>query len=589
MKKYLFIIAFGLLLNKGNAQQITFEKEYGSANSMNAPLDVSLVYVDPSKPQEERISSSVLETKNSTYIKLTAEYGHTEDLDIRMAKTNKYGKILWSKVFGREGEDIGKSMQLTSDGGIVFTGSTNSFGEGGFDVQLTKTDSLGNALWTKTYGGAGNEYGESVKETADGGFIIVGRTNSSGAGNMDVYVIRTDSNGNLTWAKTIGGANEDFGTAVTETANGFCVAATTKSYGAGSYDIYLIMLDQAGDKIWEKTIGGMDAEIAETMQSAMDGGFVITGSTLSSGAGMEDLFLVHTDVNGNSTWAKTYGGMEADKGYSVKQTTDGGYIVAGETKSLGLSMDLYLIRTDSAGSLLWSRIYGGDQREVGNEVLATSDGGYAVLGTTESFTPGKIESYFVKVNASGKTLCHFNEEVSMTGDVLFSSSTPSLSLSSGSLVAGTYVMNDNEFILENTRVSCSSSAYTQEDAFNSLTEDTNFIADPNDQDSTAGNFSTAPFVSKAVIPFSSGIAMNVYPNPGAGADVKVLMHASEQEEVLVVVYDALGRENFSKVLVMEENTDNVIAIDPDGALKPGVYMITATSQKSNFSKKLIIK
>lgn len=592
MKKHLFIIAFGLLLNKSHAQE-TFEKAYGNASSLEAPYDAfPTFYFDTLNFELEKTGNTFQQTPEGGFLKLSQEQSNTSALNIRISETNKYGKLSWSKVIGGDGDDIGKSLQRTADGGYVFTGATNGFGAGGFDVRLTKTDSAGNELWTRTYGGAANDYGEAIQQTMDGGYIIAGRTRSFGQGRMDAYVIKTDASGNALWSKTFGGADWDWANSVRElSTGGFIIAGTTNSLGAGKNDIYMIRLDEHGNSLWEKTIGDVDDESANSVQTTLDGGFIIAGSTSGFGAGKEDVLLVHTDANGEVTWSKTFGGYDNDNGTFVRQITDGSYVICGETKSFWAELtSMYLIKADSTGNLIWSKTYGGEGRSTGEEFVQTTNGGYAIIGATENLLSGKYETFLVRTDAEGNTMCHTENMPSASENVLMMASLPGNGPTfSGLPLTGDYHMIYNaEYTPENTRVKCSGTLLTSTDAFNNMTPDTTII-NSNDNDSAASGFSAAPFVSKAVTPFSSGMSMNVYPNPGTGTDVKVAIHASKEEEVLVVVYDALGRENFSKVLVMEENTDNVIAIDPEGVLKPGVYMITATSQKNNFSKKLIIK
>ncbi|NQS97598.1 MAG: right-handed parallel beta-helix repeat-containing protein, partial [candidate division Zixibacteria bacterium] len=206
-----------------------------------------------------------------------------------------------------------------------------------------------NEQWWQTFGGSSGDVGKSVQQTSDGGYIIAGYTYSYGAGYADVYLIKTDANGNETWSQTFGGSESDRGNSVQQTADGgYVIAGYTSSYGAGGNDVYLIKTDENGNETWSQTIGGSDFEKAYSVQQTADGGYIIAGYTSSYGAGGYDAYLIKTDTSGNEQWSQTFGGSDNDFGYSVQQTSDGGYIITGRTESYGAgSYDVYLIRVDS--------------------------------------------------------------------------------------------------------------------------------------------------------------------------------------------------------------------------------------------------
>jgi len=305
---------------------------------------------------------------------------------------------LWTKTYGGADKDYGYSVQQTSDGGFIITGYTESFGAGGYDVYLIKADSSGDTLWTKTYGGANDDYGRSVRQTSDGGFLITGGTYPFGAGAYDVYLIKADSSGDTLWTKTYGGTDTDIGESVQQTSDGgYIIAGYTHSFGAGENDVYLIKADSSGDTLWTKTYGGADADYGYSVQQTSDGGYIIAGGTISFGAGESDVYLIKADSSGDTLWTKTYGGADADYGYSVQQTSDGGYIIAGGTISFGAGeSDVYIIKADSSGDALWTKTYGGTDYDNGHSVQQTSDGGYIIAGRTESFGAGSRDVYLIK-------------------------------------------------------------------------------------------------------------------------------------------------------------------------------------------------
>ena len=315
------------------------------------------------------------------------------------------GDTLWTRTYGGSGNDYGYSVQQTTDGGYIVAGVTKSFGAGENDVYLVKTDAEGDTLWTRTYGGSDDDYCWSVQQTTDGGYVIAGFTYSFGAGSCDAHLIKTDTNGDTLWTHTYGGSESDYSQSVQQTTDGgYIIAGFTSSFGAGSNDYYLVKTDANGDTLWTRTYGGSGRDDGYSVQQTTDGGYIIVGWTQSFGAGMNDVYLVKTDADGNSLWTRTYGGSANDCGWFVQQTSDGGYIIAGETASSGAgSSDYYLVKTDANGDILWTRTYGGSSYDASWGIQQTTDGGYVVIGFTYSFGVGG-DIYLVKTDANGDSL-----------------------------------------------------------------------------------------------------------------------------------------------------------------------------------------
>jgi predicted secreted protein len=311
-------------------------------------------------------------------------------------------ELEWSKTFGNAGDDFGDSVQQTADGGYVIAGFTDSYGAGGDDVWLIKTDSDGNQVWNKTFGGASDDVGWSVQQTSDGGYVVAGDTESYGAGGDDVWLIKTDSDGNQVWNKTFGGASDDIGWSVQQTSDGgYVVAGGTGSYGAGQEDVWLIKTDPEGNKVWDKTFGGTSDDAGISVQQTSDGGYVVAGFTESSGVG-GDASLIKTDSDGNKVWDKTFGGVSFDDGESVRQTSDGGYVIAGYTESYGAGgEDVWLIKTDSNGNEVWDKTFGGASDDAGWSVEQTSDDGYVLAASTESYGGGGDDAWLIKTDSDG--------------------------------------------------------------------------------------------------------------------------------------------------------------------------------------------
>jgi hypothetical protein len=260
--------------------------------------------------------------------------------------------VTFAKTYGGAADEWASSVQQTPDGGYIVAGWTGSFGAGG-DILLIKTDANGNIIWAKTYGGTDYEDAPSFQQTSDGGYILASYTYSFGAVNRDILLIKADANGNVQWAKTYGGTGDDLVSSVQQTSDGgYIVAGYTTSFGASSFEIFLIKTDANGNIIWAKTYGGTYWDEASSVQQTLDGGYIVAGFTPSFGAGGWDIFLIKTDANGNIIWAKTYGGASYDYSHSVRQTSDGGYIVAGYTYSFGVGYyDIFLIKTDANGNI----------------------------------------------------------------------------------------------------------------------------------------------------------------------------------------------------------------------------------------------
>jgi hypothetical protein len=308
------------------------------------------------------------------------------------------------KAIGGPGAEMGNSLIQTSDGGYAIAGHTKSFGAGDWDIYVVKLDANGNLQWTKTIGGESDDWGFSLIQTSDGGYAIAGFTSSFGAGQWDVYVVKLDAHGNLQWTKTIGGKKEDVGLSLIQTSDdGYAIAGFTSSFGAGLSDAYLVKLDANGNLQWTRTIGGPGDEIGNSLIQTSDGGYVIAGLTYSFGAGEDDVYVVKLDAHGNLQWTKTIGGKNIEEGISLIQTSEGGYAIAGITTSFGAGgHDVYVVKLDAHGNLQWTKTIGGKGWDVGFSLIQTSEGGYAIAGITTSFGVGEANVYVVKLDAHGK-------------------------------------------------------------------------------------------------------------------------------------------------------------------------------------------
>jgi hypothetical protein len=319
-----------------------------------------------------------------------------------------YSQISFDKNFegGFMDSDESFCVVQTGDGGYAMSGATWTSDDTGYDMTIMKVDETGNHLWTKTYGaGSWNmEIAYGLTETTDGGFMICGGTDGFTGNDDDIWIIRLDENGDSIWSNTFGGSSLEYAHAVIQTNDdGFLIVGSTSSFGQGSDDVYLVKTDENGVEQWSKTYGTPSGDVAYSVQQTTDDGFIVAGST----NGYMDAYIIKTDVNGDSLWTRTFGGGPTDEFFSVKQTTDGGYITAGATMSTGAgNYDLWLMKLGANGEMTWDKTFGGEERDKGWSVVQSDDGGYLIVGSTESYAQAEEDEgvYIVKTNASGDTL-----------------------------------------------------------------------------------------------------------------------------------------------------------------------------------------
>jgi hypothetical protein len=363
--------------------------------------------------------------------------------DVYVVKLDANGNLQWTKTIGGESDDWGKSLIQTPDGGYAITGYTRSFGVGDWDVYVVKLDAHGNLQWTKTISGESDDWGLSLIQTSDGGYAIAGDTKSFGAGGYDVYVVKLDANGNLQWTKTIGGPEGDGGSSLIQTSDGgYAIAGSTTSFGAGGYDVYVVKLDANGNLQWTKTIGGPKDDWGKSLIQTSDGGYAIAGSTNSFGAGDLDVYVVKLDANGNLQWTKTIGGPKREWGSSLTQTSDGGYAIAGRYFLIGdygevYAGYVYVVKLDAKGNLQWTKTIDVKNEYISEpSLIQTSDGGYAIAGTTTSFDAGDLDVYVVKLDKNGDACCAVSQTSQVGSGGTLGSPTPSIG-SGGTLTSPT--------------------------------------------------------------------------------------------------------------------------------------------------------
>jgi len=310
---------------------------------------------------------------------------------------------LWEKEYGGPYNDAAKWIENTSDGGFILVGTTSTTDSTWGDVSMIRINPWGDTLWTKQYGGIEGESAEGVRETPDGGFIVAGLTTSYGAGSADVYALRTDSNGDTLWTRTYGGTGYDtaYGVDLAH-GSGFVITGVTDP-GGGSADVYLVRIDDNGDTLWTNTYGGPEVDWAMRVRRTSDGGYIMVGETRSFGYGFGDAYLVKVDSLGVMEWHQWYGGASVDVAYDVREKPSGGYIAIGHTNSSGAgSADFFLINTLAGGDSIWTKTYGGTDHDAGFSIVVASDYNYVIGGSTFSYGSGSQDVYVIKVSPTGE-------------------------------------------------------------------------------------------------------------------------------------------------------------------------------------------
>jgi len=369
--------------------------------------------------------------------------------------------IEWQRSFGGTNDDRLRSLQQTADGGFILGGFSNSdpasgasgnktaVNFGNYDMWIVRTDSSGNRLWDHSFGGTNEDVLYSVRQTSDGGFILGGYTlsgangnkASANAGGYDFFVVRTDANGNKLWDRSFGGTNDDQLRSLRQTADGGFILGGQSLSGPsgnktsplyGTNDFWVVRIDANGNKLWDRSFGGSGADRLQDLQQTKDGGFILGGVSLSvpdgnktaTNYGLNDIWLVRIDANGNKLWDRSFGGTDNDELLSLEQTPDGGFVFGGfsfsgasgnkTSSNFGTkTTDFWLVRTDANGNRLWDYSFGGRDNDSLRSLDQTPDGGFICGGASTSTATGNKTSPFfggvadfwvVRTDASGNRI-----------------------------------------------------------------------------------------------------------------------------------------------------------------------------------------
>ncbi len=304
-----------------------------------------------------------------------------------MLKLSPDGSLEWARTYGGADDDCAYSIVQTSDGGFAVAGKIENFGAGLSDFLILKLSSDGSQEWVKTYGGALFDRAYSIVQTSDGGFAVAGWTGSFGAGGT--LVLKLSPDGSLEWARVFGMGDETPHSIIQTSDGGFAIAGWSQSIEGVKEKLLVLKLSPDGSLEWARTYGGTDREYAYSIVQTSDGGFAVAGETTSFGTGGWDFLVLKLSSDGSLEWARTYGGADNDNAYSIVQTSDGGFAVAGNTRSFGAGLsDFLVLKLSPDGSLEWARTFGGTEADYAYSIIQTSDGGFAIAGGSDAYGEG---------------------------------------------------------------------------------------------------------------------------------------------------------------------------------------------------------
>ncbi len=319
-------------------------------------------------------------------------------------------KTVWEKSYGGTSDDIVISMQRTTDNGFIACGLTKSFGSKGNSAWILRFNSMGDTLWTKIMSGANSsdyKYANVIRQTKDLGFAMAGtRYNDlNKAGLYNFWLVRLKPDGDTLWTKVYDmDGNMDYCSSMEPTLDGGYIMAGYSETSKNHDDVMLAKTDSSGIVQWKKLYGGSSYDRARCVRQTADSGYVVTGYSNSFGSGGYNVYLLRLNKSGDTLWTKTYGGSSADSATCVRETADGGFLIAGITKSFGThNEDVYIVRTESDGDTLWTKNYGYASWNGARSLQLLSDGGFAVVGYATNYTPNS-EAWLLRMNSIGDTL-----------------------------------------------------------------------------------------------------------------------------------------------------------------------------------------
>ncbi len=545
MRKYL-LISLLAIVSFGATGQVTFQKTISGNTS--------------------GFGKSVLQASDGGYV--IAGNVQSVSLDsnnIYLIKTNSIGTVIWTKTFDGVGNDEANKVEKTNDGGFIISGNTNSFGAGGYDVYAIKTDSIGDTLWTKTYGGVNDEGGyianvnsftSYIKQTTDGGYIISSSTKSFGHGGNDIYLIKTNTSGDTLWTRTFGSNNDDYGGAVLQTAEGgYIVTGSTWDALSQGFNECLIKINASGNIVWSSGVGNADGNMfaATSIFQTTDGGYVAVGNASDALTGYT-FYITKSDSAGNVVWGKGYylGTCGVSMCGASTALSNGNFIIPCIVNridtGLNYSSNAFLLKVDNIGNQVWAKSYGKLFEWEGTyQAEQTNDGGCIIIGY--SLSGAHSDTYLIKTDSFGSSGCNEYSENSVPATSPPNVTvTPLFSSGSGCIVH---------------------SAPAQVSAL-SLTE--------NNYCSNVGIYETK---NEAFI--------TIYPNPFSSQTT--ITFSEEQKHRTILITDVLGN-----IIQQQTTTNKQLTLDMSGGAK-GIYFVrvmdgsasSPTEKKNVVNRKIVVE
>ncbi len=530
--------------------------------------------------------------------------------------------IQWQKCLGGSNDEWAYHISQTTDGGYIVAGETSSNdsdvsgNHGNYDMWVVKLDDSGNIQWQKCFGGSGSEGAKFVQQTADGGYIVAGYTDFNDgdvSGNhdtissySDMWVVKLDGSGNIQWQKCLGGSNEDRASSIQQTTDGGYIVAGyassndgdvsgwhngTNNYGYPTYDMWVVKLDDSGNIQWQKCLGGSSSDVAYSIQQTADGGYIVAGKINSNdgdvsgwhngtdedGNSTYDMWVVKLDGNGNIQWQKCLGGSNNEWAYHISQTTDGGYIVVGDTYSNdgdvsgwhsgtdnygNSTSDMWVVKLDGSGNIQWQKCVGGNNYDAAISIEQTSDGRYIVAGYTYSNNGDVSGNHDTTGNYSDVWLV----KLSSNGDTVWTKCI------GGSLWDYAYSIqqtNDGGYIMAGYTRSNDGDVSGYHDTISSYSDI--WVVKLNHTN-----------VSIPLINSSGSKLLSIYPNPMQNY-CRISFYNPSGEAYRLEITDMSGRTVFAK----EGSGDNVVF--ERNNLKSGAYNVKVVTKEAVYTAKLVVE